>query len=732
MAEAEDVLNDVARHATIHIRRLWLKHRGKDEGPRPISLPEVRQRIDLLIHAAHGFSLPLRVAHVPARPTMLTRIFRRHDVRQSGFAVPCTDGRSLWLPMELAVPVPATASLPSVSSTPPRRPARNTRAQDQAAAALTDLPCEDDSPGATATASPLDQYRRTTGELFRTIALQQTCRVLRGSADHVAAAPCPRSLALYLVLEAQASDEHLLQELPGMATGINRLRRWALSLRPAVASLPPGSRHIESLVQQILSSDAGQPVRGLPWPVSPNPQESLEIASWLLRQHGGDAKIPHSQALFKDGWTGELLPAPPGGLRGASVEGQSAEGMDLEPPARSAHMPRSPKERKADDGEDEKEEGTWMIQTAEPLEKAEDPMGTQRPTDRDEETASEEFADALSELPEARLVSSPTPAKEVLLSDDTPDRKNLARSETSEETTPRIHYPEWDYRINGYHHPGTTVHLLPPQHGPEAWIERTLARHRSMLDTIRRRFEMLRADRVWLRRRLDGDEIDIDAYTEARADTRAGLPMPQALYSQQRRQARNIAIVLLVDVSGSTDSYLANAHRIIDVEREALLLVAIALQHMGEPYSILAFSGDGPKGVTLSTLKLFSEPHSHEVALRIAALEPQHYTRSGAALRHATAQLMQQPAEHRLLLLLSDGKPNDSDVYEGRYGVEDTRRAVEEARVQGVHPFCLTIDRQAASYLPKIFGHGQYALLSKPAELPTVLLDWMRRLVAGS
>ncbi|HLW04315.1 MAG TPA: hypothetical protein VKY38_01895, partial [Azoarcus sp.] len=78
------------------------------------------------------------------------------------------------------------------------------------------------------------------------------------------------------------------------------------------------------------------------------------------------------------------------------------------------------------------------------------------------------------------------------------------------------------------------------------------------------------------------------------------------------------------------------------------------------------------------------------------------------------------------------GKPNDADVYEGRYGVEDTRRAVEEARVQGVNPFCLTIDRQAASYLPKIFGHGQYALLSRPTELPVVLLDWMRRLLAGA
>lgn len=683
MAEAEDVITDVARHATIHARRLWLKHRGKDEGPRPVCLPEVRQRIDLLIHAVYGYTLPIRIAHIPARPTLLTRMFRRHDVRQSALAIPCTDGRSLWLPMEL----------------------------------------------------PVDRHARQIAfELFRTIALQQASRVMRGSAAHVlAAATCPRTLALYTALEAQASDAHLIRELPGMAASVNHLRQTALKLRPAVATLPPASRFVEELIQQILAVEAGQPVTGLPRSSSPNSLTSLEMATDLLRRHpsGPDVKLPHTHALFKDFWTGELLPLPPENMYPAGVADESGA-QDSEPPARSAHMPRSPKEREANEDEDRKEDGTWMIPTSDPLEKAEDPMGTQRPTDRDEETASEEFADALSELPEARLVTTPAPAKEVLLSDDTPDRKNLARSETVEETAPKIHYPEWDYRINGYHHPGATVHLLAPQYGPEAWVEKTLARHRGILNTIQRRFEMLRADRVWHRRLLDGDEIDLDAYTEARADMRAGLSMPQGVYQQQRRQMRNIAIVLLVDISGSTDSYLSGSRRIIDVEREALLLVAIALQHMDESYSIQAFSGDGPKGVTISTLKHFSEPHSQEVALRIAALEPQYYTRSGAALRHATAQLMQQPAEHRLLLLLSDGKPNDADVYEGRYGVEDTRRAVEEARVQGVNPFCLTIDRQAASYLPKIFGHGQYALLSRPTELPAVLLDWMRRLLANA
>lgn len=119
------------------------------------------------------------------------------------------------------------------------------------------------------------------------------------------------------------------------------------------------------------------------------------------------------------------------------------------------------------------------------------------------------------------------------------------------------------------------------------------------------------------------------------------------------------------------------------------------------------------------------------MARRIASLEPEHYTRAGAALRHATATLMQQPAHHRLLLLLSDGKPNDIDDYEGRYGVEDMRQAATEARLQGIHPFCLTVDRQAAAYLPQVFGPHHYAMLPRPERLPIVLLEWMKRL-AGS
>jgi nitric oxide reductase NorD protein len=234
---------------------------------------------------------------------------------------------------------------------------------------------------------------------------------------------------------------------------------------------------------------------------------------------------------------------------------------------------------------------------------------------------------------------------------------------------------------------------------------------------------------VRLRKQLDGEEIDLDAYIDSRADFAAGRPPAQALYRTTRALRRDMAILLLVDVSGSTDAWLSAQRRVIDVEREALLLVCIALEGLHEPYAVQAFSGTGPDRVTLRDIKHFHERYGDEVARRIAALEPEHYTRAGAAIRHASANLMREPAKHRLLLLLSDGKPNDIDDYEGRYGVEDMRQAVTEARLQGIFPFCLTIDRQAAGYLPQVFGAHQYALLPKPELLPAVLLDWLKRLV---
>ncbi|NLD67840.1 MAG: VWA domain-containing protein [Limnobacter sp.] len=680
MAEAEDVITDVARHATIYARGLWRRYRPPPKGPRLLELGDVAERLDLLLVAAFGRGFALRVAQPPAPPTWLARLMRR-SVPVRRHALPATDGSGIWLPAQLPLPDPSQA---------------------------------------------IDRYR--------IMAMQQAMRAVCGSASAWPQRSSPLLRDVYLLIEGVRADRALVRMLPGMSSALLSLRRTALAERPPLDAFAPRLQPLETLVRNVLSCAPGTLPAGVPECASAI--ESLaaarELAAKIDPAYEEPRRFPPSP-LFGDCWTGELRAPPPAASR---LSGSQADDTDAQSDAenpRSARLARRPEVREAADDEDDGQSGAWMVQTAEPLEQAEDPYGLQRPTDRDDTTAAEEFADAMSELPEARLVATQSKPREVLLSDD---ELSLTRARQSVDAgasahdAPELNYPEWDWRIGAYREPGATVRLLPPHAGPRQWVDDTLAQHRASLRLIARQFEMLRARPLRLRRQLDGDEVDLAAWIDSHADYRAGLPRSAAVYEAERRSRRDMAIMLLIDSSGSTDGWISAHRRVIDVEREALLLVCIALESLAQPYSVLSFSGEGPQAVTLRTIKAFGERWDMNTAQRIGGLEPEQYTRAGAAIRHAATLLMRESAQHRLLLLLSDGKPNDVDEYEGRYGVEDMRQAVTEAKLQGIAPFCLTIDRQAAGYLPQVFGAQHYALLPRPEMLPAVLLDWVRRLVA--
>jgi nitric oxide reductase NorD protein len=371
--------------------------------------------------------------------------------------------------------------------------------------------------------------------------------------------------------------------------------------------------------------------------------------------------------------------------------------------------------------------GMWMVQIDDPKEHVEDPMGLQRPADRDTDADADELADSVSELEEARLAAIPGAPTEVLASDDPPDRR--AAEAPPARTGIGLEYPEWDHRVRAYHLRRALIRERPAVPGDPEWAVGVRRRYVREVAEVRRRFERLRGQRERLMRQLDGDDLDLGAFVTAWADARASGATDDRLYERVRPGRRDVAISLLVDVSGSTDSWIADQRRIIDVEKEALVLVCEALDALGDRYNLLAFSGEGPRGVDLHLLKGFSEPYGRAVRERIAGLEHDRYTRVGAAIRHATAGLCREHARHRLLLVLSDGKPNDVDEYEGRYGVEDARQAVVEARLQGLATFCLTVDREAPVYLPRIFGSAGYAVLRQPGRLPAVLVEVVRQLL---
>ena len=288
--------------------------------------------------------------------------------------------------------------------------------------------------------------------------------------------------------------------------------------------------------------------------------------------------------------------------------------------------------------------------------------------------------------------------------------------------------PEWDWksqtlqpdRCRIVHMVADAVEPMPvPAH-----LARTVKR-------LRDQFQALAPARVWQRGQPDGQEVDLEAYLRQMADRAAGHgDLSQGLYRDMRNGGRDLSCLLLADLSLSTDTWINNHHRVIDVIRDAMVLFGEALSATGDRFAMCGFSSRKQNPVRVHKLKDFSEPYGADIRGRLARIKPGYYTRLGAGIRFAAKALSEQPSHRRLLLILTDGKPNDLDKYEGRYGIEDTRHAVQEARKLGLQPFCVTIDRKGSEYLPYLFGQHDFVIVRDPRELPARLPLLYARLTA--
>jgi len=286
-------------------------------------------------------------------------------------------------------------------------------------------------------------------------------------------------------------------------------------------------------------------------------------------------------------------------------------------------------------------------------------------------------------------------------------------------------YDEWDYARRHYRRGWCVLRSRDVHPGDPAFVWRTLERYRPQIASLKRTFEALRGEDRLDRREPYGDGIDLDAAVAGLADAAAGRELPERLFVRRHRTERSIAVMFLVDMSGSTKGWIN------DAEREALVLLCEALEVLGDRYAIYGFSGMTRKRCELYRVKRFDEPYGAEVKARIAGIMPQDYTRMGVAIRHITRMLAAEDARTRLLVTLSDGKPDDfGDGYRGEYGIEDTRQALVEARRAGVHPFCITIDEQARAYLPHMYGAANFVLVDDVRRLPLQVAGVYRRLTA--
>ena len=289
-------------------------------------------------------------------------------------------------------------------------------------------------------------------------------------------------------------------------------------------------------------------------------------------------------------------------------------------------------------------------------------------------------------------------------------------------------YPEWNHRKQCYLPDHCQVLTAVQSEEGEHWTPDDATRRR--IRRVRREFEALRPRRETLRGQIDGSDLDMDAVIRSRCDLAATGQGSDRCYLATREQARDLAVSILIDVSLSTDAWLED-RRILDVEKEALLVLGHGLAGCGDDYAIHCFTSHRRNKVWVNTLKSFDETMNERVGRRIAALKPGHYTRMGPAIRHVGAELAKRPNRHRLLLLLTDGKPNDTDYYEGRYAIEDTRRAILDARRDEVRVFGVTIDSEAHQYVSHLFGRGGYAIIHRPEHLSHALPGIYRQ-VTGS
>ncbi|CAI06231.1 nitric oxide reductase activation protein NorD [Aromatoleum aromaticum] len=281
-----------------------------------------------------------------------------------------------------------------------------------------------------------------------------------------------------------------------------------------------------------------------------------------------------------------------------------------------------------------------------------------------------------------------------------------------------IPLPEWDYRKGVLLQDHVRLAELAARDAPPCPLPEPLRRTARRLH---QQFAALQPGRRWLKGRSDGTELDLDAVVRAQTDRSVGRNPSDQLYLSLEKRERDLACMVLADLSLSTDSWVSSEARVIDVIRDALLLFGEALGATGDRFAMAGFSSVKRSQVRFHRLKDFNDRFDDRIRGRISAIKPGYYTRLGAALRHASQLLATEQAARRILLILSDGKPNDLDLYEGRYGIEDTRVAVGEARKQGLVPFCVTIDREGAGYLPHLFGPAGYAVIRKPEELPARL-----------
>ncbi|HEU4508503.1 MAG TPA: VWA domain-containing protein [Pyrinomonadaceae bacterium] len=314
---------------------------------------------------------------------------------------------------------------------------------------------------------------------------------------------------------------------------------------------------------------------------------------------------------------------------------------------------------------------------------------------------------------------------------DTPEQV-LAEGEVA------YNYDEWDRELTDHRLGWCRVVEKRVKQGDRAFVEQTKERYKGVISSIRHQFQLMKPENLTrVANEVDGEEFDLNAVIDYVIDRRADGQQSERIYTKRLRRRRDVAVSFLLDQSSSTartigrhplQPYTRPGRRIIEIEKEGLVLMSEALEAVGDVYAINGFTSEGRRNVKFYVVKDFDEKYGDEVKRRIGGINYQNNTRLGAAIRHATAKLAKQDARTRLLIVLSDGRPYDHDYGDARYAREDTREALRQAKNEGITPFCITIDRESEAELRDLYGEIGYTIIDDVLSLPERLPGIYRRL----
>ncbi len=492
----------------------------------------------------------------------------------------------------------------------------------------------------------------------------------------------------------QAAAARVLANWPGLRERHAALLQAQLAARPALHGLRGTARAAEQAVQRALN---GAPA--LPGQAAPGPRDVAPVWLWLQATAGAEAAAAaRSDAAER-----------------RSAAGPAGQGSDTQ-------------RRRAEQVAATREGAPFMLFfRAESLLSWSELVRVNRAEDDSDDGAQQDAADDMDRL--AVAPDGERCASRVRFDLDLP---SAAADDLP--LGPGQRLPEWDCRAQRLLPEHCAVQTFVAREAPPFVPDPALRRSAR---AVRRRFELLRAAPHWRRGETEGEALDLDAWVRHSGDRGAGVrgtdvgacgrgvdvgacgrSAAPAVFARRETGERSLATLLLADLSQSTDAHVDDQRRVIEVIRDALHVFGEALSATGDAFEMLGFSSVRRQHVRIQHLKGFDERWAALARQRVAAVRPGFYTRMGAAIRHATARLAERPERQRLLLLLTDGKPNDLDIYEGRYGLEDTRHAVAEARAAGIQPFCVTIDDRAQDYLPHLFGPRGYVRVQRPQQLP--------------